>query len=63
MNNKIRDIARQTTEFCVDEAVADPWIWEETFGRLMIDKCVKFLKDINSDFEAEQLEEFWQDVQ
>ena len=33
----------------------------ERFGRLIIQQSIDFLQDLNADFEAEQLEDFWKD--
>lgn len=61
MNKKIRSVAIQAFNNCSEKCDGSAWVWEETFAKLIIDKSIKFLKDINADFEAEQLENFWHD--
>ncbi len=61
-NKKVRIISQEATKLCLENGQkVIPWMWEDLFGQLMIKECSRFLKEINSDFEAEQLEDFWND--
>ena len=63
MNERICKLAKQTGY--IWHASGDPQIYEftpeqlEKFAELIIRESTQFLKDCNSEFEAEQLEEFW----
>ena len=62
MNKKVKAIADEATKLCLENGIAViPWIWQEMFGQLMIKESMRFLNEINSCFEAEQLEDFWND--
>lgn len=47
MNNKIRALATQATNYCREEYKDyegyTAWLWEEKFGELIIQECLKTL--------------------
>lgn len=56
MNERVKKLAveaRLLTGWSVGE------VEYQKFAELIIQESVQFLKDCNSEFEAEQLEEFW----
>jgi hypothetical protein len=64
MNERIREIAKQAREYAdatdaarIDESYAS--VYQQKFAELVINASVKFLKENDCDFEAEQLEDFW----
>lgn len=57
--DKIRDGYNVAKEEAIAEGRNDAWQWERYFAKYIIEKSVQFLKDNNSDFEAEQLNDFW----
>jgi hypothetical protein len=61
MNERIKQLAEQATKkydrLGNEIPFAQPDL--EKFAELIVQESVQFLKDCNSDFEAEQLEEFW----
>ena len=65
MNERIRELAEQAGFYVADGKIYIPSTSEEIttcqkkFAELIVQESVQFLKDCNSEFEAEQLEEFW----
>ena len=55
MNERIRKLAELATEDILGVKILN----KEKFADLIIRESVQFLKDCNSEFEAEHLEEFW----
>jgi hypothetical protein len=55
MNERIQKLVDLATEDILGVKILN----KEKFAELIIQESVQFLKDCNSEFEAEQLEEFW----
>jgi hypothetical protein len=55
MNERICKLAALATEDILGVKILN----KEKFAELIIQESIQFLKDCNSEFEAEQLEEFW----
>jgi hypothetical protein len=47
MNTKIRELATQAFDHCCetykDSDGPVPWVWEEKFGELVVEECLKVL--------------------
>lgn len=64
MNNRIRELGKQSG-LEIFGLGARKEIWEaavQKFARLIVEESVHFLKENNCDFEAEQLEEYWEQI-
>jgi hypothetical protein len=55
MNERIQKLVDLATEDILGVKILN----KEKFAELIVQESVQFLKDCNSEFEAEQLEEFW----
>ena len=55
MNERIQKLVDLATEDILGVKILN----KAKFAELIIQESVQFLKDCNSEFEAEQLEEFW----
>jgi hypothetical protein len=59
MNERIRELAEQADDYERKLGKGIGPTRDEKFAELIVQESVQFLKDCNSEFEAEQLEEFW----
>lgn len=54
MNNKIRELATQAVEYCIetykDSDGPTPWVWEEKFAQLIIAECCEVIIKTDSQF-------------
>lgn len=46
MNERIRELAKNATDYCIEEGRSEAWLWEDKFGQLVAQECIAICKKI-----------------